>query len=666
MQTVIFVLAVLIIYWFLPRPDNQKHKYDLGHPWSYPTLLAQYDFDVYYSDEAKKEMIDSIDRNFVPVYKVDNSVYEKLVKRINTDSLFTPAMRGELRSAVQKIYSRGVYDPMAINSLELSQHPEKILLLEGDKSHTISFDDLISTQMAALQLADTIRNNPALSTQVALSSINEMLGANLVPDVAATKAAYEDQVRPVNAIIRHVQKDEMLIDRGVIVDQLHYNVLQAYEQEAERQTANTRTAAWNISIGQILFALLAISALYIYLFLFHNEDYNDIQRLLCLVTLIIAFFIFAVVMAGQFTSGIYLVPFAILPILVVVFFDSVTAFFCLVLETLLCGAFVALSFEFVFIEIAAGLTAIYSMRELSKRSQLLKTAVLIFIVYVISYVTVELMQMASLSSFSWKLVGYLAISMVLTSFAYIMIFIVEKVFGLTSAVTLVELADINNDLLRELSEKCPGTFQHSMAVGNLADAAARRIGANVQLVRAGALYHDIGKIANPAFFTENQYGVNPHDNLSPAQSASIIIRHIKDGLKAADKAKLPRVIKDMIAQHHGRSTAKYFYNTYCNAHPGEEVDPEPFTYPGPNPRTKEASLLMMADVVEAASRSLPNHDAESISNLVNRLIDAQVAEGLHKDSPLSFRDITIIKQAFIDRLRTMYHVRIAYPERIKS
>lgn len=256
-----------------------------------------------------------------------------------------------------------------------------------------------------------------------------------------------------------------------------------------------------------------------------------------------------------------------------------------------------------------------------------------------------------------------AINMVLTSFAYILIFIVEKVFGFISVVTLVELSDINNPILRELSEECPGTFQHSMAVANLVTAAANRVNANVQLVRAGALYHDIGKTKNPAFFTENQHGVNPHNSLTPVQSARVIINHVTDGLRMAEKAKLPKVIRDMIVQHHGKTTARYFYNTYCNAHPGEEVDPTPFTYPGPNPQSKEASLLMMADVVEAASRSLPDHKPETIAALVNKLIDAQVAEGLHKNSPLSFRDITTIKKAFIDSLLTMYHVRIAYPDK---
>ena len=298
---------------------------------------------------------------------------------------------------------------------------------------------------------------------------------------------------------------------------------------------------------------------------------------------------------------------------------------------------------------------------MTRRSQLIQTAFLVFTAYSLSYIAVEVISSGTISGIDLRIFGIFAINSVLISFAYILIFVFEKLFGFTSIVTLVELSDINNPLLRELSEECPGTFQHSLSVSNLAYEAAHRIGANAQLVRAGALYHDIGKITNPAFFTENQHGVNPHDALNPMQSARIVIAHVTDGLKRAEKAKLPSVIKDFISEHHGCGKAKYFYNTYCNQHPDEEVDTASFIYPGPNPKSKETSILMMADTVEAASRSLPDHTPEAIENLVNRLIDSQIADGLHNDSLLSFKDVREIKESFISRLRTMYHARISYP-----
>lgn len=346
----------------------------------------------------------------------------------------------------------------------------------------------------------------------------------------------------------------------------------------------------------------------------------------------------------------------------VVFFDSRTAQFCMLIEIILCASLATSPFEFIYLQTLAGMASIFTLRELTRRSQLLRTALIVFVVYYIGYIAIELMQSGTLSSAAWRLLGYFAINAVLISFAYISIFVFEKLFGLTSMVTLVELSDINNHILRELSEQCPGTFQHSMSVSNLASDAARKINANALIVRAGALYHDIGKISNPAFFTENQHGVNPHDALDPMKSAGIIIGHITEGLKMAEKEKFPQVLRDMIAQHHGKGVAKYFYTTYCRAHPDEKVDPAPFTYPGPNPQSREASLLMMADSVEAASRSLKDYSMESISELVNRIIDGQIDAGLHSESPLSFNDIKMIKEAFIQRLRTIYHVRIAYPK----
>ncbi len=406
---------------------------------------------------------------------------------------------------------------------------------------------------------------------------------------------------------------------------------------------------------------LAFTLIFGFLAFYYPERLRQPKRVLPVMLLTVVFFVFPAIVAHMFRSGIYTVPLAILPVILTVFYDSRTSFFVYVIEIALCSVVASFPLEFMFVELIAGTAVIFSLKELSRRSELLRSAAVAFVGYVLAYVGFELMTAGSLSALSWRLIGYFGINAVLISFAYILIFIIEKLFGMVSVVTLVELSDINNRILRELSQECPGTFQHSMAVSNLATEAAHRIGANVQLVRAGALYHDIGKIDNPAFFTENQHGVNPHDALTPLQSAGIIIRHVTDGLKRADKGKLPSVIRDFISQHHGRGKAKYFYTMYCRENPDGEADAEAFTYPGPNPQTREASLLMMADSVEAASRSMTDYSQEAIKILVDRLIDTQVAEGLHNDSPLSFRDIRDIKECFISRLRSMYHARVSYP-----
>ena len=367
----------------------------------------------------------------------------------------------------------------------------------------------------------------------------------------------------------------------------------------------------------------------------------------------------------SFHNSVYFIPLAIVPILIVTFFDSRTAFYVAIIQTLICSLAVDDGLEFILLHLPVAAIAINSLQELSKRSQLIRSALLVFVGYCLIAVALCALSEGSVMTIDPKVFFYFAINAIFLSFAYVLIFVLERLFGFTSKVTLVELSDVNNPLLRELSEKCPGTFQHSMQLSNLVSEAAHEIGANTQLARAGALYHDIGKMENPAFFTENQHDVNPHELITPEQSAKIVIRHVADGLRIADKQKLPSVIKAFISEHHGKNVAKYFYTTACNRNNGEPVDPTPYTYPGPNPRSKETSILMMADATEAASRSLKEHTPEAITDLVNRIIDGQIQQGLMKDSPLSFRDVESIKRVFISRLKTIYHTRVEYPELTK-
>lgn len=382
--------------------------------------------------------------------------------------------------------------------------------------------------------------------------------------------------------------------------------------------------------------------------------------------LITVFFLVALALNTFVGSGIYIAPLTIVPVLVLVFFDGRTALMVSSVLTLICAAITSFPLEFIFLQFSAASVAVYTLRKLNQRSELLRTAGFVAATYLIAYVALELLMNGTLEGFAWRMVVYLIVNAALSSMAYVLMSGVERLFGFISEVTLVELADTNNPLLRQLNDECPGTFQHSLSVSNLAADAAKRIGANEQLVRAGALYHDVGKLSNPAFFTENQHGVNPHDSLQPEQSARIVINHVTDGLRRADKAGLPAVIKDFIREHHGRGKAKYFYYTYCKLHPDEVVDPAPFAYPGPNPRSRETAVLMMADAVEAASRSLQEHTPRSISALVNKIIDNQISEGMFNESPLEFRDVPVIKEAFIKRLKTIYHSRIVYPDAPKN
>jgi putative nucleotidyltransferase with HDIG domain len=381
-----------------------------------------------------------------------------------------------------------------------------------------------------------------------------------------------------------------------------------------------------------------------------------------LFLLIIFFPVLSSIIVEQNLTSIYILPYAMIPIIIRIFLDSRTAFMAHVAIILICSITLQYPYEFILLQLLTGMAAIFSLRELSQRSQLFRTAFIVFACYALLYFAFELILEDDLTKLNTRMYIYFGINGVMLLFAYPLLFALEKIFGFTSNVTLVELSNINNSLLREMSEIAPGTFQHSLQMANLAAEAANRIGAKSQLVRTGALYHDIGKMVNPAFFTENQSGVNPHKSLSYEQSAQVIISHVTEGLKLAEKHNLPKVIKDFINTHHGHGLTKYFYISYQNEHPNEEVDTEMFRYPGIDPFTKEQAILMMADSVEAASRSLPEYTEESIGSLVDKIIDTQVADGFFKECPITFKDIAMVKALFKEKLKTMYHTRITYPE----
>jgi putative nucleotidyltransferase with HDIG domain len=382
-----------------------------------------------------------------------------------------------------------------------------------------------------------------------------------------------------------------------------------------------------------------------------------------LYALIIIFAVLTALFMRNTFIHVYILPYAMVPIFVRVFMDSRTAFMTHTIMVLVCATMLQHPYEFVVIELIAGLAAITSLRELSQRSQLFKTAIVITVTSIIVNLSFDWMTAETITQIDYSTYNSIIANGVILLFAYPLLYLIEKTFGFTSDITLIELSNTNSTLLRQMSEVAPGTFNHSIQVANLAGEIANKIGAKAQLVRTGALYHDIGKLANPIYFTENQSGIDPHETLTDIESAQIIISHVTEGLKMADKYDLPQVIRDFIATHHGQGKAKFFYIRYHNEHPDEPVDDLLFTYPGPNPFTREQACLMMADTVEAASRSLPDFTEQSIRGLVERLIDTQVAEGYFRECPITFRDIQYAKTVLIEKLKTIYHTRVSYPEK---
>ena len=664
----VFFAVVLIIFYFLPKSDQNRYRYEVNRPWSYNLLTAPFDIPVHLDSISAQNIKDSLDAHFEPVYfrdrEVEKQIIEEYTRRLNenTQAPINAYQRSILLNELKKIYETGVVDYSDLGSG--NSVPVNVRMLADNVTVSVPSARFRSIRKAYTHLDSTI-TDPKIHAAITATKLSEILKPNIRPDSLETERFRNESYQSALAPIGVVQQGERIIDRGDIVTPQLYTILHTYEQMAVERGANMGTGRIYPALGRLLFLTVIFGALYIFLYFYRRDYYDSPSSMLFLMILIGVFTLFAFGMAGAFNSGLYMLPFTIVPITVLVFLDSRTAFYAHLTTVLLCTMVARFPLEFITMQFVAGTVALASIKELSRRSQLIRTALYVFLAYAVTYVGLEVMQTGDIHRIAPRMFGYLAINAVFISFAYILIFLLEKTFGFTSRVTLVELSDINNPLLRELSEECPGTFQHSMAVSNLASAAAHRIGANVQLVRAGALYHDIGKISNPAFFTENQHGVNPHDALTPLQSARIVIGHVTDGVKRADKAKLPSGIRQFITEHHGRGKARFFYTTYCNQHPGEKVDEAPFTYPGPNPQSRETSILMMADAVEAASRSLSDHSPEAINNLVNRIIDTQISEGLHNDSPISFRDVNEIKDTFASRLRTMYHSRISYPEAVK-
>ena len=665
-QATYFIGAIALILYFFPREEKSEYVFQEGKPWKYGLLTAAYDFPIYKSEAQLKHEQDSVIKTLRPFFTEESRVGTEQInnfKREHPELLQNAESADAYRyvlQALSEVYKRGIIATDTYNSLIHKGTPGVRIINRNTVKEECEVSDLLSLRSAYeyIMAHATAKQQKILNT----CNLNNYLSENLTYDSLKSQNAQYELLQRIPSSIGMVQKGEKIINRGDIVTPRTFLILESLETVNQRNNTRTHQQEMFIMLGQAIVIICLFIFLYRYLAIFYPRTFNDPKKLAFIMIMITGTTVICYFLCGMFTtSGMYLVPFAILPITIVVFLKKSIALISSLISILLCAFAVPYPLEFIFLQMAVTVTAINNMKELVRRSQLLRCVILIYVTYCFTYTGYTLI-FEEWTKLDPQLFFYLGINCVLLFFTYLLIYLLEKVFGFVSTVTLVELSDINLPIFRQLSETCPGTFQHSMQVSNLATEAADSIGAQAQLVRTGALYHDIGKMANPPFFTENQNGVNPHTNLPYEESAQIGISHVKDGLKIAEKLNLPQTIIDFIKTHHGTSKAKYFYNSYVNEHPDEEVNEELFTYPGPNPFTKEQALLMMADAVEAASRSLKEYTEENISKLVNTIIDSQIADGLLNNSPISFRDIRDVKEAFIEKLKTMYHTRISYPE----
>lgn len=665
MRVWITALTVAIIVWFLPRDSNSKrYNYDVGKPWMYQSFIAQFDFPIYKSEDAIKQEQDSILKGLMPYYNYDPTREKKELERFNKDfsselTGLSHHYRAIIIDRIHRLYSAGIMNTPEYNAIA-HDSTNMVKVVAGKSATPIEIGCIYSTMSAyeALLKDEELSKDRALLQKLNLTNYLE---PNLTYDKEKTETERTDMLGSIPLASGMVLSGQKIIDRGEIVDDYTYRVLSSFERELQRRNA-TQMELTTTFIGQVIYVTILVMLFTMYIALF-RKDYFDKPRSIMMLYVMITLFPIAVAMMIEHNwFNVYIVPFAMAAIFARMFMDSRTAFVTQLTIVLICAAAVKYQYEFIIIQIVSGLVAIYSLRELSSRAQVIKTAALVTVSCCAVYLALQMMQETDVLKLDSKMYTHFAVNGVLLLLSYPLMYLIEMTFGFTSNVTLFELSNTFKGVLRNLSEVAPGTFQHSITVGNLAAEVANRIGADSLLVRVGALYHDIGKMTNPAFFTENQAGVNPHDALTCKESARIIIGHVTEGVKIAEKANLPTIIKDFILTHHGRGMAKYFYIKHQNEHPDEVVDKEQFTYPGPNPFTREQALLMMADTCEAASRSLQEYTEESISSLVDRLIDAQVADGCFKDCPITFRDIAQAKQVLTERLMSIYHTRIQYPE----
>ena len=662
-KTVLVCITVAIIVWFLPRNEGRMYRYDVGKPWMYGSVIAKFDFPIYKTDEAIKHEQDSLLKHFQPYYSLNPLIEKKQVERFLHDyeqgiNGLPKEYVGIVARQMQEIYQMGIINTNEYNNI-FKDSTSMIRFVNGKNAKSLKVSSFYSTIAAY----EHIFANEKLAAQRAILSrcnLNNYIEANIVYDKEKSDAEKNDMLSSIPLASGMVMSGQKIIDRGEIVNDYTCRVLNSFDKEMKRRSS-TQDEIMTTFIGQILFVLILVMMFTSYLTLFRKDYFEKPRSITMLYTMITLFPILVSMMMKHNFFSVYIIPFAMAAIFVRVFMDSRTAFITHVTMILICAAAVKYQYEFIIVQLASGLVAIYSLRELSKRSQIFITAILVTISSCIVYLALQLMQDNQVFNIDPSMYTYFIINGIFLLLSYPLMYLIEKLFGFISNVTLFELSNTNKGLLRNLSEIAPGTFQHSITVGNLAAEIANRIHANSLLVRTGALYHDIGKMTNPVFFTENQAGVNPHDQLSDLESAQIIISHVTEGLKLAEKFNLPGIIKDFISTHHGTGLTKYFYINYCNEHPDEQVDKEMFQYPGPNPFTREQAILMMADTVEAASRSLNEYTEESISTLTNKLIDNQVADGFFRECPITFRDIALAKSVLIERLKSIYHTRISYP-----
>jgi putative nucleotidyltransferase with HDIG domain len=658
-----FLLAAVMIVESFPREGRFRYSFQEGKPWKYSLMTAPYDFQIYKAEDVVQRETDSVMRDFRPYLALDTVVAENSLKQLRSDfqkdDLTTlPAQYAPyLLRRLSEMYAVGILSSADYEAL-VDDSVGFVRVVRDNVFREVPLSELYTTSEAYAHLFEDLPADvrPSVLRQYKL---NNYLRENLRDDGLSNRKEKEDLSKKVSLTEGLVQRGERIIDRGEIIAPETYRILNSLKKVAEQRSINYGESG--VLVGQMVLVLGLFVLQFLFLWFFRPLTYKRKANVVFILILITGLVLLTSLVVNSGRMNVYMIPYAILPIMVRTFFDSRTALFAHIITVLISSTIVAYPYEFLLLQIAVGMTSVYSLKDLTQRSQLVFCAILVVITYCVMYVGVSLIQEGFMNRINVSMFVNFLLNGAFLLTSYLLIYFFEWIFGYTSNVTLVELSNMNNSLLRQFSETCPGSFQHSLQVSNLATAAAQEINANVQLARTGALYHDIGKMSNPIYFTENQTGVNPHDALTPEESAAIITAHVDEGLRIATKHGLPQVIRDCILMHHGKGPVRYFYNCFRKEHPNEAV-PSYCYYRGVNPNSKETAILMMADAIEASSRSLPDYSERSLTELVEKIVHVKIQDGAFRDVPLTFRDLEKVKAVFTSKLQSIYHSRIAYPE----
>ena len=661
----LFIALVAIIVQLFPKDKQFKYQYEIGKPWSYELMTAAYDFPIYKTekqlDADKKELME----NYSPYFQVDENVATQQLNRWRSDwklkNNTDPKYFAFVEKKLKTIYENGIISSLMYDRMKSKGYKSIVVVKPSRLTENVSIDELHTPKTAYEEI---LMDKPYFISDGELSNynLNLYLVENLRYDSITSEAVKKDMFKNLSLTSGMVQTGERIIDRGEIVTPGTYAILNSMKIESEKRKS-VFEESYLVLIGEIIIIFMLILLLTFYLYLFRPYIFGTSKNLVFIALMILLIVGLSSLVLRFSSLSIYIVPFALLPIIIRVFFDSRTALFAHIITVLIISFMVDNPFLFIILQITAGMTAVTGLKDMTQRSQLTQTALYIFLSYTVMYLSSEFIAEGDIARIHFLPIINFALSSLLLLFAYVLIYILEKIFGLISAITLVELTNINSDLMMKFAEQAPGTFQHSLQVSNLATEAAKKINANSLLVRTGALYHDIGKMKNPQYFIENQEGgKNPLLEMSYEDAAKAVVSHIADGVAIAKKYRLPDQIVGFITTHQGRTKTKYFYNSYVNANPGITPDENVFMYPGPIPFSKETAILMMADAVEARSRTLGEYTEKSISEMIENMIDSQIADGQLKDAPISFRDVETVKKVFTEKIKNIYHNRITYPE----